>query len=145
MKYFLYINNQSIGPMTAEQVTAYPVNEKTLVCTTTDHEWRPLLLFPELMSAIKSNRTNQYPNTQYLSEDSQKTTAGVLALLLGWLGIQYFYLDKPLAGVLTILLTAVTCGIWGILMAVQGILMLTMSVQEFQQKYVNTTSSYPLF
>ncbi len=71
--------------------------------------------------------------------------AGLLAIFLGSLGIQYFYLGKTTAGILAILTSVVTCGIMNIIWLIQGILMLTMTQDQFDQKYVYTTSSFPLF
>lgn len=92
------------------------------------------------------NGYNQYRqpyNPAY--NDKSKVAAGVLAMLLGALGIQYFYLGKIGAGFITILLTVVTCGLWEVITFVQGILMLTMSDEEFYYKYVNTAKTFPLF
>lgn len=71
--------------------------------------------------------------------------AGLLAILLGVLGVHYFYLDKVGAGLVCILLSLTTCGIWPILMLVQGIVMLTMRQDDFERKYVNSPSFMPLF
>lgn len=71
--------------------------------------------------------------------------AALLAIFLGGLGVQYFYLGKTTGGLLTILLTIVTCGIWEIITLIQGILMLCMDNRTFCQKYVNSTSTMPLF
>lgn len=148
MQYFLYIDNTTIGPMTADQVAAYPVNAHTLVCTTENHQWLPLMQFPELMAVISRRHTASYgytPAYNTSGAESQKTTAGLLALFLGWLGIQYFYLDKPMAGIVTIILSIVTCGLWGTLMFVQGIIILTMSPEEFERKFLNPATSFPIF
>lgn len=74
-----------------------------------------------------------------------KTTAGILAILLGCFGAQYFYLGKTGAAFLTIVLSFVTCGIWNLLTFAQGIVMLTMSQEQFDSKYVYTNSTFPLF
>ena len=68
-----------------------------------------------------------------------------MAILFGWLGIQYFICGKVGGGLLTILLTLVTCGIWEIITFIQGILMLCMSDQEFYAKYVDNDKTFPLF
>ncbi|MDE6558733.1 MAG: GYF domain-containing protein [Muribaculaceae bacterium] len=81
----------------------------------------------------------------YYQPSGKKVAAGVLAILLGWLGVQYFYLGKIGGGLLTILLTLVTCGFWEIITFIQGIVMLTMSDQEFDRKFVNSKSTFPLF
>jgi TM2 domain-containing membrane protein YozV len=40
---------------------------------------------------------------QYKPSDKSKTTAGILAILLGGLGIHKFYMGKPLQGILYLL------------------------------------------
>lgn len=64
-----------------------------------------------------------------------KVAAGVLALLLGGLGVHHFYLGSVGAGVLTLVAVMFTCGLAGILPLVEGILLLVMSDQEFDAKY----------
>lgn len=71
--------------------------------------------------------------------------AGLLAILIGGLGVHYFYLEKILGGIFCIILTCCTCGIWSVITLIQGIIMLTMKQSDFEKKYVNTSSSFPLF
>lgn len=86
------------------------------------------------------------PPGAYLPQSGKdKVTAGILAILLGVFGAQYFYLGKTGAAFITILLSFVTCGLWNLLTFAQGIVMLTMSQEQFDQKYVYTNSSFPLF
>lgn len=87
---------------------------------------------------------NQPYNPGYNGGKS-KVAAGLLAILLGTLGIQYFYLGKVGAGFITILLSIVTCGAWEIITLIQGILMLCMTDEEFNYKYVYTDKTFPLF
>ena len=90
---------------------------------------------------------------QWLANDAFATgpggksrgVAALLALLVGTLGIQYFYVGKISAGFICILLCLVTCGLWSILVFVQGILMFCMTNQDFEAKYVKSTSTFPLF
>lgn len=91
------------------------------------------------------------------TSDKDKTVAGILAILLGCLGIQYFYLGKTNAGIICIVIFVVSLLLYvlvigfismivmGILMLIQGIKMLTMSQAEFEDKYVYTEKSFPLF
>jgi TM2 domain-containing membrane protein YozV len=78
-------------------------------------------------------------------EGKSRGLAGLLALLLGSLGIHYFYLGKTTAGLLTILLSAVTCGVFGVVTFIQGIVFFCLSNEEFRRKYVTSLSSFPLF
>ena len=74
-----------------------------------------------------------------------KLVAGLLAIVLGGLGIHYFYLGKTTAGVLTIVISLVSRGIWLVVMLIQGILMLTMSEEDFNSKYVDNDRTFPIF
>lgn len=78
-------------------------------------------------------------------EGKARGVAALLAILIGSFGIQYFYLNKPTAGIITILLSIVTCGLWSVVMLIQGILMFCMSNAQFREKYVLSTSTLPLF
>lgn len=71
--------------------------------------------------------------------------AALLTIFLGGLGIQYFYLGKVAGGLITILLTIVTCSIWSIITLIQGIMMLCMDNRSFCQKFVESKSTMPLF
>lgn len=86
------------------------------------------------------------PCTGTASPDGKdKLTTGLLGIFLGSLGIHYFYLGKPTAGILTIILSVCTCGIWSLLMFIQSIIILTMSDSDFRAKYVDTDKTFPLF
>lgn len=78
-------------------------------------------------------------------EGKSRGVAALLAILLGYLGIHYFYLGKVGGGLICILLSIITCGAWQIITLIQGILMFCMTNEEFEQKFVRTTSTFPLF
>lgn len=78
-------------------------------------------------------------------EGKSRGVAALLAILIGGLGIQYFYLGKNTAGVLSILLSLVTCGLWSVIAVIQGILMLCMTNQQFRTKFVTNPSTFPVF
>ena len=138
MSYHIVYNNVVLEPMTESQLMAYNINENTQV-SKDNSPWQPLFAFPELMSLLSQKR-GSYPNA-----DSKKTLCGIMAIFFGGFGIQYFILGKVAGGLITILLTLVTCGLWDLLTLVQGILMLTMSEDEFYRKYVASKSILPLF
>lgn len=71
--------------------------------------------------------------------------AGLLAILLGYLGVHYFYLGKVGGGFICILLTLITCGCWSIITLIQGIMMMGMRSDEFERKYVTSLSTFPVF
>ncbi|MBP3299359.1 MAG: DUF4339 domain-containing protein [Muribaculaceae bacterium] len=179
-QWYIMFNNQQVGPMSVEQLKAYNLNANTQVWTEGMAQWAPVYSIPELMAYLNSpaGGAGQQPQMQQgggpgvpppsnmggmgggnsmTNSGKDHVVAGILALLLGGLGIQYFYMGKPaggaiclailLVGILTSLLVigAILLTIWGILMFVQGIMMLTMSQQQFDQKYVYSQSSMPLF
>lgn len=147
MKYTIIFHNTQIGPMTLDQVVVYDVNENTMVSKDRG-PFKPLYTYPELMGALQRKRA-AYHNQghQNVSDEisSKKLLCGIMAILFGTLGIQYFILGKVAGGFITILLSIITCGAWGILTIIQGILMLAMSDREFYHKYMATTSTFPLF
>ena len=143
MNYKIVYNNTVIGHLTDQQIMAYDVNENTQV-SKDNGPWQPLYAFPELMTRLAQKRSvlNSSSSSGTLSK---KTLCGIMAIIFGGFGVQYFIIGKIGGGLVTILLTAVTCGLWSILTLVQGILMLTMSDEEFYRKYVASPSFMPLF
>lgn len=146
-KWFILYNGQQVGPMTKEQLLHYGLNPNSQVWREGMPAWVAVYTLPELMSMLPQKYSPPrlwpiYPQSQY---PKSKTTAGVLAILLGGLGIHYFYCGKVGAGFITILLAIVTFGVWNILTLVQGIMMLSMTDQQFNDKYVNNPSFFPLF
>lgn len=159
--YILY-NGQQVGPMEEEQLVNYDLNPNSQVWCEGMPQWVAAFTIPALMTLINDNRMRMgqtapqqpgcppmapgYIQNSYVSNTGKdKTAAGILAILLGGFGAQYFYIGKIGGAFLTILLCFVTCGLWSILMFVQGIMMLTMSQEEFDRKYVNSNSTLPLF
>jgi TM2 domain-containing membrane protein YozV len=146
-KWYILYKGESVGPMSEEEIKYYHPTQDTMVCPMGGTEWVKLFTVPELMHIL--DEMPQQPSASYSSSGSlsgkSKVAAGVLAILLGTLGIHYFYLGKVAGGILTILLSLVTCGLWEIITIIQGIVMLTMSDEEFDAKYVNTNKTFPLF
>ena len=67
--------------------------------------------------------------------ENKKIMAGVLALLIGSLGIHKFILGYQKEGIIQIVLSIVTCGIAGIVPFIEGIIYLTKSDEEFYNTY----------
>ncbi len=72
---------------------------------------------------------------QGVGRGKNKVVAGVLALLLGSLGIHHFYLGSVTSGIILLVGSIVTCGALGLLAFVEGILLLVMSDADFDAKY----------
>ena len=75
--------------------------------------------------------------------------AGLLALLMGALGLHYFYLGKSTAGVVFLIIFFISCGVFGVvtwvISIIQAVLFFTSTQQEFEQKWVYSPSNFPLF
>jgi len=67
--------------------------------------------------------------------ESKKTTAGILAIVLGGFGAHKFYLGYTRVGILQLLLTVVTCGFTAVIGLAEGIVYLTKSDEEFVATY----------
>lgn len=144
MNYFITYNGQTVGPMSKQQIFAYPVTPNTPVCTEENQAWQPLYSFPDLMELLSD--TNAVRNAAEVNTTGKdKILCGVFAILFGGLGLQYFYIGKISAGLITILLSLVTCGLWSIVTFIQGVVMLTMTQSQFEQKYVLNPTTLPVF
>ena len=139
MQYFIYINGNTVGPMSEHQLFAYNIDQNTSI-STDGVNWRPLYTFPDLMVALRQR--GGYPNSELANK---KLICGLLAIFRGTIGVQYFVLGKTWGGILTILLSCITCGAWGVVMLIQGIMMLCMSEEEFKRKYIENPATMPLF
>ncbi|NDK18797.1 MAG: hypothetical protein CO023_01970 [Flavobacteriales bacterium CG_4_9_14_0_2_um_filter_35_242] len=81
------------------------------------------------MNVVNENGT---PLTQ---PENKKLIAGILAILIGSIGIHKFVLGYTKEGILQIVITIVTCGIGGIIPLIEGIVYLTKTDEEFYQIY----------
>ena len=72
--------------------------------------------------------------------ESKKLVAGILAILLGSLGIHKFYLGYQKTGIIMLLVSLLTCGVGACVMSiigiVEGIMYLTKSNAEFEATYI---------
>ncbi len=67
--------------------------------------------------------------------ENKKLIAGILAIVIGSLGIHKFILGYTQEGIIQIVITIVTCGLGGIIGLIEGIIYLTKSDEEFYQTY----------
>lgn len=87
-------------------------------------------------------------NPQQLNTEptKEKIVAGLLAILIGTLGIHKFYLGYTKSGIIMLLVSLLTFGIGAPVMAVisliEGILYLTKSDAEFYQTYVQNKKEW---
>jgi len=69
------------------------------------------------------------------SEESKRIIAGILALLLGSLGVHKFVLGYTQEGIIQLILSIVSCGILSIIPFIEGIIYLTKTDEEFIYMY----------
>ncbi|HJP94496.1 MAG TPA: NINE protein [Pyrinomonadaceae bacterium] len=76
----------------------------------------------------------------------KKLVAGILAILVGSLGVHKFILGYTTEGIIMLLVTVLTCGIAGIVMSivgiVEGIMYLTKSDEEFVRTYIQNKKGW---
>lgn len=68
-------------------------------------------------------------------QESKRVLAGILAILIGSLGIHKFILGYTKAGIIQIVISFVSCGILGLIPFIEGIIYLTKSDEEFIYTY----------
>jgi TM2 domain-containing membrane protein YozV len=68
-------------------------------------------------------------------QESKKVVAGILAILLGSLGVHKFYLGYTTPGIIQLVIGVCTLGAGGIIGLIEGIIYLTKSDEEFIQTY----------
>lgn len=87
------------------------------------------------METSRPNEDWNNTNRQTPLQENKKIMAGVLALLIGSLGIHKFILGYTKEGIIQIVISVFTCGIGGIIPFIEGIIYLTKSDEEFYNTY----------
>jgi len=77
------------------------------------------------------------PSSGPIPGADKKLIAGLLGILLGSLAIHKFYLGYTKEGIIQLILSLVTCGLFGVVGLIEGIIYLTKSDAEFVATYVN--------
>ncbi len=69
--------------------------------------------------------------------ESKRLVCGILAILLGWLGVHRFMMGDTTGGIIRIVISVCTCTVAGqIIGIVEGIIYLTKTDQDFYQTYI---------
>ena len=79
--------------------------------------------------------TENWNNTPQPTQENKKVLAGIMGILFGGLGIHKFILGYTQEGIIQIVVSIVTCGIFSIVGFIEGIIYLTKSDEEFYQTY----------
>ena len=72
----------------------------------------------------------------------KKVTAGICAILVGWLGVHKFILGYTTEGIIQLALGIVTCGITNILSIIEGVIYLTKSDEDFVRTYIQNKKGW---
>lgn len=83
---------------------------------------------------MENSKTEHWNNPPVHRQENKKVVAGILAILLGSLGIHKFYLGYNKEGIIQLILGFIF-GIGGIIGIIEGIIYLTRSDEEFYQTY----------
>lgn len=162
MEFYIIYNGRQVGPLPVDQLENYGLSDNSMVWAQGMPDWAPAHTVPELHHILQKGRTSPPPfNSQYppypprndfFDSLSSTGTSGkshlafaLFAFFLGCLGVQYFYVNKINAGVITIILTAITCGLWAIVPFIQSVLVLVMTQEEFERKFVYNPATFPIF
>ncbi|AOW08897.1 TM2 domain-containing protein [Flavobacterium gilvum] len=84
---------------------------------------------------MENSKTENWNNPQPIPQENKKILAGVLAIVLGGLGVHKFILGYKQEGIIQLIIGIITCGMGGIIGFVEGIIYLTKSDEEFYQTY----------
>jgi len=84
---------------------------------------------------MENSKQEDWNKPQPFPQENKKVLAGVLAIVLGGLGVHKFILGYTQEGIIQLILGVVTCGIGGVIGLVEGIIYLTKTDEEFYQTY----------
>ncbi len=76
------------------------------------------------------------PSAYTKEQKDKKLLAGLLGILLGWTGAHKFVLGYQKEGIIQLLVSLVTCGLFGLVGLIEGIIYLTKSDDEFVATYI---------
>ncbi len=158
-EYYIRYNGQSVGPMPKHELKNYGLRPDSMVWCQNLPSWVPAYTIPDLRDVLAEAATTPPPFNQSQrgfssgidgleytgTSGKSRLVFGLFAILLGWLGLQYFYVGKTTAGIISIILSLCSCGLWEIVTLIQGILVLVMDQQTFENRYVYSRSTFPIF
>ena len=116
---------------------------------------KPQVETPQPEQSVKSEEPKSAPQPEKKRDifdegpsGKSRGVAGLLAIFLGFLGVHYFYLGKTTPGIIILLVSIFSCGVLAAvvetLTLIQGIIMLTMSEEDFEKKYTDPNVSFPM-
>jgi len=156
MSYYMAMGSEQRGPFPKEQLPAQGLRPETMVWADGMPQWQRADSVPDLAPlfspaapqpagyAAPTASPVQYaailgsPNPS--SASSTKLAAGLCGILIGGLGVHKFIIGATTAGVITLVVSLVTCGVGAVVFhiigIIEGITYLTKSDEEFYQTYM---------
>ena len=140
------VASQASTPVQEESnINIQPVAEETVNVNiqATPHEQVNVNIQPPVGEQTQQQQQYYAPQPPVAKPAKDKTTAGILAILLGAFGAHKFYLGYTAPAVIMLVVSIVgSClivgpAVMGIIGLIEGILYLTKSDDEFQNTYVN--------
>jgi TM2 domain-containing membrane protein YozV len=83
---------------------------------------------------MENSKYEAWNNPQPVQQENKKVVAGILAILLGGLGVHKFILGYTKEGIIQLVL-GFLCGVGFVIGLIEGIIYLTKSDEEFYQTY----------
>lgn len=150
-------DGQHYGPVNADQLRQWikegRANARTLIQAEGATEWTPLSACAEFVNDLKLQTpppfsTGPLPyspnppvNPVIAAKASSKIAAGICGILLGSLGIHKFILGYTSAGLIMLLVTLLSCGLFAWVMwiigLIEGIVYLSKGDEDFVRTYVD--------
>ena len=150
-------DGQQYGPVNLDQLRRWLAENRlradTLVQAEGALDWKPLSSFPELAAELKSTPPTMAPPSSLPPSvstsnprASNKIPAGICGILLGAFGVHKFVLGYTGAGLIMLLISVLSCGIFYPLMhiigIVEGVLYLAKPDDEFVRTYVDSRKEW---
>ncbi len=141
------VDGQQYGPVTADQIRRWiaerRANGQALIQAEGSTDWRPLGTFAEFAADLRPPPATPpvAPSAVPNSRAGNKIPAGIFGIILGPLGIHKFILGYVGAGLITLAVTVLTCGLaWPLthlIGLIEGIIYLCKTDDDFVRTYVD--------
>jgi len=145
------VDGKEYGPVSVEQVRQWAaagrINAHTLVQPEGSTDWKAAANFPDLLPPVAPPISYSTSGTSAKPPGAdKKIPAALCGILLGLFGVHKFILGYTGEAVTMLLVTFLTCGIGGGVMAIigliEGIIYLTKSDEEFVATYVTSKKGW---
>jgi TM2 domain-containing membrane protein YozV len=139
--WYLLRNGQTHGPYPEEQVREWVRAGQVAAEEKLNREGDPNWLSLDMVPEFVKDRVGAPPfvgGGPGVYSPRDKTLAGVLALLFGWLGIHHFYLGNTTIGIIYLVISLCSGTSLGwVFGIIDGIIYLTKPEDQFQRNYRN--------